>query len=105
MWHRLQGAVPQLLIVRRLRARLVLNEEFRSFEVSFVRMSRISLSVDPYGSTEDDSRRYRHAHDEPPDKSLERTAPRCVVDGVFCICSVLSFHSGADRCRRSALIR
>src|SRR5258706_325039 len=103
--HRLPGAVPQLLVVRQLRARLVLNERFWSFGVWSVRMSRTSSSVDHYGSTEVDSRRDCRAHAEPPNKSLERTAPRCVVDGLIYIWTVAEFRSGADRCRRSALIR
>src|SRR5258706_15185899 len=103
--HRRPGAVPQLLVVRRLRARLVLNVRYWSFAVWSVRMSRMSLSVDPYGVTEVDSWRDRRAHDEPPNKSLERTAPRCVVDGLIYIWTVVGLRSGADWCRCSALIR
>src|SRR5258706_16055341 len=101
----LTGAVAQLLSVRRLRCRSELNVRFWSFIVRSVRMSRTSPSVDPGGSTEDDSTRDRRAATVPPNKSLERTAPRRVVDGVIYIWTGTECYSGAGRCRRSALIR
>src|SRR5258706_10180730 len=52
-------------------------------------MSRTSLPVDHCGWTEADSRHDRRAHDEPHNKSLERTAPRCVVDGLIYIWTVV----------------
>ena len=68
-------------------------------------MSRTSSLVDRHGSTEYDSRRDRRADTEPPNKSLERTAPRCVVVGLTYVWTVIEYQSGADRCRRSALSR
>src|SRR5258706_371571 len=81
------------------------NVRFWSFAIGSVRMSRTLLSVARYCWTEDDSRGYRRADTVPPNKSLERTAPRCVVDGVIYIWTVGECRSGADRRRRSALDR